>query len=708
MSSTLSIDVESRSTVNLRARPAPGAFVYFEDTHADVLCAAWAFDDEAPTVWRRGDPCPPRVAEHIRAGGIVSGWNVSFERLAFEHVLGPRYGWPVPAPEQYRDSMAQAAAMALPLALGECAKALAMEVQKDTEGNRLIQKFCKPRRARKGETPGLLYWNEPKDHPEDFEAFCRYCSTDVVVERSIRNKLVPLSDFEQAVWHLDQKINHRGIFLDKPLVEALDAITLDAKTALDRRMAEATGYEITATSQASALAGWVNAQGFETDGVDKNAVAALLERDDIPDSLRETLEIRLEGSKTSTAKLASMKAAVCKDGRIKGTKQYHGASTGRWAGRLTQVDNMPRGTGTILDPEAARDDFLLRQWKWIEMVYGSPLYAVSDMLRSCFSASPGCRLIAADFSSIEGRVTAWLAGEEWKLEAFRANDRGEGAGAYELAAAGIFSIDPAKVAKDQRQVGKAAELGLGFAGGVMAFKAMADIYGVRMEKAYEPLRANTDPEVFERAIESHEKWSEEGLFGTEVLNREAWIASEVTKVLWRQKHPAICQLWDGLEDAIKEAVRQPGTIATYGKVSYIVRRGFLWARLPSGRCLAYGAPQIEDTKTPWGASAKGVTVVGMKTVKGGQAKWMRYPLNKSVIVENVVQAVARDLLVAGMMNVEAAGYPLVLHVHDEAVADTPEGFGSLKEFEQLLCELPDWAKGLPIKAEGWEGACYRK
>jgi DNA polymerase len=369
---------------------------------------------------------------------------------------------------------------------------------------------------------------------------------------------------------------------------------------------------------------------------------------------------------------------------------------------------MPRGTGTIPDPDLARDDFLTCHWKWIDMVYGAPLYAVSDMLRACFSASPGRRLLAADFSSIEGRVTAWLAGEEWKLEAFRANDRGEGAGAYELAAAGIFSIDPAKVAKDQRQVGKAAELGLGFAGGVMAFKAMADIYGVRMEKAYEPLRANTDPEVFSRALESYEKWREDGLFGTEVLSREAWVASEVTKVLWRQKHPAICALWDGLEDAIKSAVHSPGTIATYGKISYVVRRGFLWARLPSGRCLAYGTPRIEDTKTPWGAAAKGVTVVGMKALKGGQAKWMRYPLNKSVIVENVVQAVARDLLVSGMTNVEGAGYPLVLHVHDEAVADVPEGFGSLAEFERLLCDLPGWAEGLPLEASGWEGLRYRK
>ncbi|MDV2964563.1 DNA polymerase [Nitratireductor aquimarinus] len=711
MTDTLFLDIETRSTVNLRARPAPGAYRYFECPHADVLCAAWAINDEPVQGIGRDMKCLPLVREAILDGVKVSGWNVGqFEKIAFKKVLGPRYGWPVPKDDQWDDTMAQAAAMALPLALGMCAEVLGLDEQKDKEGTRLINKFSKPRRARKGEVPGTILWNEPEAHREDFDRFIEYCRTDVEVERAIKNKLVPLSETERRVWLLDMAINERGLYLDRQLVDALESIAEQTRAQLDREMAEVTRWEITACSQASALTNWINGEcAFKlVDGVSANEVDAALKSPDIPPHVRRALELRQMAAKTSTAKLDSLKATVCENGRISGLMQYHGASTGRWAGRLSQPHNMPRGTGTVPDPDRARPHLLKRDPELINMLYGNPLFAVSDCLRACFSASPGNRLFVADYSSIEGRVTAWLAGEDWKLEVFRKNDRGEGPGAYETAAAGIYNVPADKVSKAQRQVGKAAELGLGFAGGVMAFKAMADIYRVDMAEAYDPIRETADPTVFEKAIESHERWSEEGLFGTEALSREAWIASEVTKVAWRLKHPAIVELWDGLETAIKDAIHEPGTICSYGRVSYLVRRGFLWCRLPSGRCLAYGKPRIEDQKTPWGSATKGVTVVGMKTVKGGAAKWMRYPLNKSVIVENVVQAVARDLLAHGLLKLDEAGYPLVLHVHDEAVADVPEGFGSLAHYESLLCDLPEWAAGLPLVAEGYEAQSYRK
>lgn len=716
MTDILNIDIETRSTVNLRARPAPGAYRYFECPHADVLCAAWGIGDGAVAGIGRDMTCPPLLREAILDGVLVSGWNSGgFEKIAFKKVLGPKYGWPVPKDEQWDDTMAQAAAMAMPLALGMCAEVLGLDEQKDKDGTRLINKFSKPRRVLKadlarGVKPGAILWNEPEDHPEDFQRFIDYCVRDVEVERAIKAKLVPLSETERLVWLLDQKINERGIFLDREMVDALEEIAGKTKEALDKEMAEVTNWDITACSQASALTGWVNSEctGKIIDGVSANEVDAALKRDDLPPHVRRALELRQMAAKTSTAKLDSMKATVCEDGRIKGTKQYHGASTGRWAGRLTQVDNMPRGTGTITEPDTARPYLMKRDPELIDLLYGNPLFAVSDCLRACFSATPGRHLKVADYSSIEGRVTAWLAGEEWKLEVFRKNDRKEGPGAYETAASGIFNVPADKVSKDQRQVGKSAELGLGFAGGVMAFKAMADIYRVDMSAAYEPVRASADPEIFEKAVESYERWSEDGLFGTQVLSREAWIASEVTKVAWRLKHPATVDLWDGLEEAIMCAIREPGTIATYGRISYLVRRGFLWARLPSGRCLAYGNPKIISTKTPWGADSKAVSIIGMKTQAGKQARWMRYELNRSSIVENVVQAVARDLLANGLLKLDAAGYPIVLHVHDEAVADVPDGFGSLAEFEALLCDLPNWAAGIPLVAEGYEAHSYRK
>lgn len=722
MTDFIFLDIETRSTVNLRARPAPGAYRYFECEHARVLCASWAINDDPVQSIGAEMECPSELAYAIKHGLRVSGWNCGgFEKIAFKTLLGPVNDWPVPRDDQWDDTMAQAAAMALPLALGMCAEVLDIDEQKDKEGTRLINRFSKPRRVLKadlarGVKPGAILWNEPEDSPEDFQKFRNYCDTDVEVERAIKRKLVPLSDTERAVWLLDQKINERGIFLDRELVDSLEEIAATTKAALDKKMEAATNGEITACSQASALTAWVNDEcrrhdgipfGDTIDGVSADEVGAALKRTDLPAHVREALELRQMAAKTSTAKLDSMKATVCRDGRIKGTKQYHGASTGRWAGRLTQVDNMPRGTGTIKDPDRARRWLVKRDPELIQMLYGNPLYAVSDCLRACFTASPGNHLMVADYSSIEGRVTAWLAGEAWKLEMFRKNDRKEGPGAYETTAASIFNVPVETITKDSplRQQGKAGELAFGFAGGVMSFVNFA---GDKVAAAYEPVRESADPEIFEKAVESHERWSESGLFGTDMLSREAWIAAEVIKVSWRLKHPATVRLWDELENCIFAAIRDPGTIASYGNVSYLVRRGFLWCRLPSGRCLAYGSPRIGDTKTPWGSDSKFISVVGMKTIKGNQQKWMRYALNKSIIIENVVQATARDLLVHGLLNLDAAGYPLILHVHDEAVADVPKDFGSLAEFEALLCDLPDWAEGLPLVAEGYTAHSYRK
>ncbi len=369
------------------------------------------------------------------------------------------------------------------------------------------------------------------------------------------------------------------------------------------------------------------------------------------------------------------------------------------------TQNMPRGTRTITDPESARPHLLHGSAGLIEAFYGSPMYAVSDMLRSCLVASPGHRLMAADYSSIEGRVTAWLAGEADEIEAYRANDAGTGPGIYEIAAAGIFNITPDKVAKPQRQVGKAATLALGFGGGVLAFKAMADIYQIDMAPVYDILAPITEPEIFERATLRYEECMERGDTGTDVMSREAWIASEITKVLWRARHPSTVELWRGLQDAARDAVQSPGTITTFGRISFVVRRGFLWCRLPSGRCLAYGGPRIEDRKTPWGATNASVTALGVNSVT---KKWERYALYGGLLAENVVQAIARDLMANGMLNAEAAGYPIVMTVHDEAVADVPEGKGSLEEFSSLLCALPAWAEGIPLTASGYEARAYKK
>lgn len=696
----LFIDLESRSAADLKKT---GAHRYFEDPTTDLWCACWAINDGPVHDWTPGMPCPGEVRAHIERGGLVSGWNVGFEKLGFDHLLGPKYGWPVPRREQYRDTAAYAAAMSLPRALGQAAQAVGTEAQKDDEGYRLMMRMAKPRKPRKGEPKDALLW---WDDGERLQRLIAYCRMDVETERAIRNALIPLSPDEQAVWEFDNLMNDRGVRIDLPMVRALHQIAEGAKARLDEEMKRATGYEITACSQVTALLGWISSEMcMKVESLDKNAIEALLAMDDLPDHVRRVVELRKEYAKSSTAKLNAMLACAGEGDRARGLHLYHGAGTGRWSGKLIQTQNMPRGGALIKNPDAAGNVMLSGSAELVDMVYGSPMTAVSDMLRSCLVASLGHRLLAADYSSIEGRVTAWVAGDEQELEVYRAEDAKTGAGVYRVAAGDIFNVDPFTVTKDQRQCGKCATLALGYQGGVMAFKSMADIYRVDMAPVFPVLQQTTDSEILDRAEKRYDECLERRDSGTDIMTREAWIASEVTKVKWRNKHPAIVSLWRGLEEAAFDATMRPGEIATYGRISYIVRRGFLWCRLPSGRCLAYGAPKIQDRATPWGEKKAAVTAM---SVDSQTKRWQRIALYGGLLTENVVQAIARDLMAHGMLTAEARGYPIVLTVHDEAVADVPDGRGTLAEFERSLCDLPAWADGLPVVAEGYEAQRYRK
>lgn len=699
----LYIDLETRSACDLKKA---GSHKYFEDPTTDVIVASYAIGDGSVHTVRGGMTCPDDLREHIEAGKPVSGWNVGgFEKIAFDRILGPRYGWPVPALEQYDDTAAAAAAMSLPRALGQAAAALGTDAQKDDEGYRLMLRMSRPRKARKGEDPKGIYW---WDDEERMARLALYCEMDVETERAIRKMLVPLSPDEMAVWRFDLTMNTRGVRIDVPLAQALQRIVEQAKAKLDKEIAAATNYEITACSQVAALTAWISAEMcMKVESLDKASIETLLAMDDLPDHVRRVVEIRREAAKTSTAKLEAMLKCAGEGDRARGLHLYHGASTGRWSGRLLQPQNFSRGGALVEDPEAAAPTMLHGNADLVEMIYGAPMTAVSDMLRSCLVASPDHRLIAADYSSIEGRVTAWVAGEQWKLDAFVASDEGRGAGMYEVTAGSIFNADPFSIGKKdpRRQVGKTAELALGFAGGVSAFHAFAVVYNVDMETAYEPLRETTSQETWEKALESFDRWAPEGKLATDRMSKKAWIASEVTKVRWREEHPATVRAWAGLQEAIFDAVARPGTVASYGCIRYIVRRGMLWCQLPSGRCLAYGAPKIEPRKTPWGDEKEAVTAMGVDSVT---RKWRRFTLSPQISIENVVQAIARDLMAHGMLKAEAAGYPIVLTIHDEAVADTPQGHGSVADFERLLCDLPAWAKGLPVVAEGFEAQRYRK
>jgi DNA polymerase len=654
----LHIDFETRSKIDLKKA---GLDAYANDPSTEVLCMAFAF--EHSTI----EMLTPETAslyeylfDHVRDGGLVFAHNAAFEIAIWNGVLAKRFGWPELKPEQVRCTMAMAYAMALPGSLDNAAAALGIDYRKDQAGYRLMLAMCKPK------ANGTY-----REAPEDLERLYDYCRQDVEVEREIVKRMMALSPAEQDLWALDYEINNRGIQIDIPAIEAAIEVVRIEKNRLDKEMKRITGGVIDSCSQATALTRWIGEQGVEIAGVAKADVLDALSLEDCPPIVREALLIRQEAAKSSTAKLQTMLDCVSRDGRVRNTLQYHGAGTGRWAGRKIQVQNFPRpkmeqeeiehaiGYLNSMPPAEA--------CSWIDMMYGSPLDVISSCLRGFLIAAPDHELIAADFANIEGRVLAWLAGEEWKLEAFRRFDAGTGPDLYKLTYGRSFNITPEAVSKDQRQVGKVMELALGYQGGVGAFQTMARGYGVVVSD--------------ERADE--------------------------LKIKWRQAHPAIKRYWYDVEAAAIAAVLYPGEKSVAGKgsrqVQFRVSGSFLWCRLPSGRVLCYPYPKIERGKFDNDA-------LSYMFVDSLSKKWVRGQTYGGSLVENITQAVARDILAEAMKRLSVMHYDVTMHVHDEIVIEISEdeAQANFDAVLDLMVQLPAWAKDLPVAAEGWRGKRYRK
>jgi DNA polymerase len=650
--SALIRDYESRGVLKLED---VGAWRYAADPRTEILCCAYCVDDEPVKLWLPGDPVPPEFIEAARnPDWIVCAHNAQFE-IALEHfILTRRYGFPKFPLSRQRCTMAKALAHSLPPKLELVAQALELLNEKDKAGHRLMLMLSKPRRPRKDEDPQALLWF---DDEERRQRLYEYARQDAEVERELDQVLQPLSDDELKIWQFDLRVNARGFCVDRELAEAARSVAQAAGPELDAELAYITKGAATSINQIGKVKTWLAEQGCTVDSLDKDAIAELLLKDDLPAPVRRVLELRQSGAQAAAKKITTLLARVSDDGRYRGAFQYHRASTGRWGGTGMQPQNLKRPG--IEDVDAAIAAVMTGSYPHVRNLYSKPLAVIGDLNRSMICAAPGRRLIGADLSSIESRVLAWISDENWKLDSYRRYDathdpRDE---PYCITACKIFRVPDGSFNAEspERKVGKTCDLAFGYQGGLNAWRI------------FEPDRF-TDEEV------------------------------EKFKTEWRAAHPNIKKFWYAIDRATWEAVRNREQVIRCGRLLLKCTGSYLYIKLPSGRKLVYPYPRIEIEDLQH-------EVVVFKDASAGQWRDCRNGDGAygGLWTENIVSGIARDLLAAAMLRLERAGYKIVLHIHDEAVAEVAEDFGSTEEFTRLMIASPSWALGLPIAAKAWTG-----
>lgn len=651
----LSIDIETYSSVDLTKS---GVYAYSSAPDFRILLFAYAYDDEDVHIY---DPdaggLPPSVFGALTDPDIIkTAFNAEFEITCIQRAFGIELD-----PAQWRCTMIQAAELGLPQSLAQAAQVLGLPAQKDKRGKKCIDFFSKPCKALK-DAPLLEddMRHKPEDDPELWAAFREYCKQDVEVERAIRKRLeaFPIAESEQRLWVLDKRIAARGCRIDEQL--ARNAVRFGERFAAEKNaeLLRLTGLEN--PNSVSQLKAWLTERtGLTFDSLDKKAVKALLKETTDP-LVREVLRLRAGVAKTSVKKYGAMLECTCPDGRARGFLRFYGAArTGRWAGALVQVQNLPQNH--LPDLAEAREIVKSGDYVLFEMCFGSVQQVLSELIRTAFVASEGCRFIVCDFSAIEARVVAYLAGEKWRLKVFE-----DGGDIYCASASKMFGVPVVKhgVNGHLRQKGKIAELALGYGGSVGALKSMGALEMGLSEDELQPL------------VDS-----------------------------WRQSNPRIVQFWREVESAVLKATGMNNVHAGYpqrvGRFRFFRKSGILFVQLPSGRCIAYVQPRVEENRF----GRLSLTYMGLDQ----QTKaWTRLETFGGKLVENLVQAVARDCLAESMIRLEARGYKIVFHVHDEVIIDAPAGFGSAEEVAAIMGEPISWAPGLPLRAEGYETEFYRK
>lgn len=645
----LSIDLETYSDVDL---PNCGVYRYVEgDFH--ILLFAYAFDDEETKCvdMACGEQLPAEVMDALQDESIIkSAWNAQFERICLSKYFGTQLD-----PDAWQCTMVWAASLSLPLKLATAAQALKTAQQKDSVGERLIRYFsipCKPTKSNGGRTRNL-----PEHAPDDWKLFKSYCIQDVETERDIRRRLekFPLMPQEWDYYHMDQRINDRGVMIDKELVQQAIICDMAMSEEMTKRAYALTGLEN--PNSVSQLKGWLEERGIEIDSLGKKNVASLitdLDKHSADGEALDMMKLRLQMAKSSVKKYQAAERYICQDGRAHGLFQFSGANrTQRWAGRGIQLQNLPQNHISTLNE--ARDLVKLGCFDMIEVLYGNTPDILSQLIRTMLIPKPGCEFIVADFSAIEARVLAWLAGEQWRLDAFQ---RGEDI--YCASASQMFGVPVVKhgINGELRQKGKVAELACGYGGGAGALISMGALdMGLKEDEL---------PDI---------------------------ISS------WRDANPEIVKFWYAVEKAAIETVKNH-TDRTVGRIGFQFSANTLWIMLPSGRRLAYIKPKLQPNR--FGRMA--LTFEGL----GANNKWTRGETYSGKLTENITQATARDLLAEAMRRMELAGLGIVGHVHDEVILEVPKGQYTVDDVCNIMNRNPAWADGLPLSSAGYTGNYYFK
>lgn len=644
----LSIDIETKSATDLIEC---GVYRYVEDPTFEILWFSYAWDlGTVITIDLTREYLPREVFDALFDPTVLkTAFNAQFERICIQAYYGrhlPRTQW--------RCTMVYGAMLGLPMKLEQVADALGLEIKKDKLGKELIQLFSVKQKVTKQQPKE---WILPSDAPEKWIQYGQYNNTDVVVEINILKALQPfrITAFERSLYHLDQKINDTGMCVDLTL--ARNAIDMD-RVYKEKKLCEViarTGIDNPASHDQ--VKAWLFEQtGDKVKSLNKKAMPEILKNAATP-LVKQLLDDRSELTKTSVKKYYKMFEWVCADGRMRGMIQHYGAGrTGRWAGRGLQPHNLPKSSiEDAADLDLAHSLAFNGDAARLETLYGSIPHILSDLIRTALVASPGRVLQVVDFSAIEARVIAWFAGEQWRLNVFKTHGK-----IYEASVSAMFRIPLDKITKTERGTGKVCELALGFGGAVGALLTAG-----ALEKG---LKENELPKLVK---------------------------------MWRNASPKIVQLWYDMERAALDALENNSRVPVHHGVAFAMERGVLFMELPSGRRLAYFKPEIGIGK--FGQPC--ITYLGMNQKT---KQWKRVDTYGGKLVENAVQAIARDTLAEAMVRVDAAGFNIVLHVHDEIVCDTRIGTKTLHELESLTTVVPTWARGLPIAAEAFESTYYKK